>query len=69
MDSQFTYLHQRSSNFIDIVDEKWRKDELPADDIAIPENLEPPHLDDLPVDKEADNKWNDLELSLQSDSV
>ncbi|CAB3990747.1 Hypothetical predicted protein [Paramuricea clavata] len=52
---------------IDIVDDQWRKDQLPFDDILIPERELPPSDDTDNIDisetmREQDEKWMDLGL-------
>lgn len=67
MDSQVTV----DGRLLDIVDDAWRKDELPIEDITVPlDELPDPDADNgdthLTV-KEAEAKWNDLSLNLMSE--
>lgn len=65
-DSELSYAH-RESYLIDVVDRQWRKDQLPHDDILIPERELPPSDDTDNIDisetlKEQEEKWMDLGL-------
>lgn len=67
MDSQVTV----DGRLLDIVDDTWRKDELPIEDITVPlEELPDPDADNgdthLTV-REAEAKWNDLSLNPMSE--
>ena len=62
MDSQVT----RDVQMIDIVDDVWRKDELPDEDIAVPQ-MELPELEQengpsTETLTEQEQKWSDLAL-------
>ena len=63
MDSQVT----RDGRLMDIVDEKWREDELPKEDIAVPQSelpeLEPENGPTNETVQEQEQKWTDLALS------
>lgn len=67
MDSQVAI----DGRLLDIVDDAWRKETLPFDDITVPlEELPDPDADNGDTHmtvKEADAKWNDLSLSLMSE--
>ncbi|KAL4228543.1 AN1-type zinc finger protein 1 [Mactra antiquata] len=68
MDSEVT----RDGRLMDFIDEKWREDQLPEDDIAVPETELPeveqsengPSTETL---KEQEQKWTDLGLSILHD--
>jgi len=67
MDSQVTI----EGRLLDIVDDAWREDKLPHDDITVPlEELPDPDADNGDTHmtvREAEAKWNDLSLSLMSE--
>jgi hypothetical protein len=67
MDSQVTI----EGRLLDIVDDAWREDKLPFDDITVPlEELPDPDADNGDTHmtvKEAESKWNDLSLALMSE--
>ena len=56
----------RRARLIDIVDEEWKQDELPSNDIPVPEDELPSHNDtdvtatDGLLDQE--HRWNDIGL-------
>ncbi|XP_053409065.1 anaphase-promoting complex subunit 13-like isoform X2 [Mercenaria mercenaria] len=64
MDSEVT----RDGRLMDLIDEKWREDQLPEEDIAVPQ-MELPEIEQLengPTTetlKEQEQKWTDLGLS------
>ncbi|XP_046865040.1 anaphase-promoting complex subunit 13-like [Xenia sp. Carnegie-2017] len=65
-DSQITYVTM-DAFLIDIVDNQWRKDQLPADDVVVPEKELPPTDDTDNIDvsetlREQEEKWTDLGL-------
>ena len=67
MDSQVT----RDGRLIDIVDDEWRKDELPDEDIAVPQ-MELPEIEQengpsTETLTEQEQKWTDLALSSLSE--
>ncbi|WP_278924696.1 hypothetical protein, partial [Pseudophaeobacter profundi] len=66
-DSQVTI----EGRLLDIVDDAWREDKLPFDDITVPlEELPDPDADNGDTHmtvKEAESKWNDLSLALMSE--
>jgi len=67
MDSQVAI----EGRLLDIVDDAWREDKLPFDDITVPlEELPDPDADNGDTHmtvKEAESKWNDLSLALMSE--
>lgn len=67
MDSQV----QIEGRLLDIVDDGWREDKLPFEDITVPlEELPDPDADNGDTHmtvKEAEAKWNDLSLHLMSE--
>ena len=65
-DSELSY-GTRETCYIDVVDEQWRKDQLPNNNILIPEKELPPSDDTDAVNfsetlKEQEEKWTDLGL-------
>lgn len=64
MDSQVVV----EGRLLDIVDDDWREDELPHDDISVPQTeLPDPEADNGDSHmtlREAEAKWSDLALSL-----
>lgn len=62
MDSQV----QLEGRFLDIVDDAWRKDKLPEEDVSVPlTELPDPESDNGNAGesvREQENKWNDLAL-------
>ncbi|XP_044742346.1 anaphase-promoting complex subunit 13 [Chrysoperla carnea] len=62
MDSQIT----SEGRLVDIVDENWREDELPNDDITVPcSELPDPEADNGDTHltlKEQEQKWTDIGL-------
>ncbi|RZF43413.1 hypothetical protein LSTR_LSTR001674 [Laodelphax striatellus] len=67
MDSQV----QVEGRLLDIVDDEWREEELPHNDINVPlAELPDPEADNGDSHmtlKEADAKWTDLALSILND--
>ncbi|KAK3098600.1 hypothetical protein FSP39_021112 [Pinctada imbricata] len=67
MDSQVV----RDGKLMEIIDEEWRKDKLPMEDIQVPEmELPEPEPDNGPSSetlKEQEAKWMDLALSTLHD--
>ncbi|KAK3784703.1 hypothetical protein RRG08_032158 [Elysia crispata] len=63
MDSEY----QRDGRLMDMIDEKWRSDELPKEDIMVPLKDRPePEQDNGPSAEslhEQEQKWADLALS------
>ena len=65
-DSELSYATMETS-LTDVVDDQWRKEQLPCDDILIPERELPPSDDTDNIDvsetmREQDEKWLDLGL-------
>ncbi|XP_032229592.1 anaphase-promoting complex subunit 13 [Nematostella vectensis] len=66
-DGEWSYAH-RDGRLLDVIDDAWKTDQLPKDDIAVPEFELPPvddsdnhcNMDSL---KEQDQKWTDLGIS------
>lgn len=56
----------RDGHLMDIVDDKWRQDKLPDDDIAVPllelPDPEPDNGNTNETLKEQEQKWSDLAL-------
>ncbi|XP_059091451.1 anaphase-promoting complex subunit 13-like [Tigriopus californicus] len=69
MDSQV----QIDGRLVDIVDDAWKKEKLPEEDIAVPLNeLPDPEADNGANGesmKEQENKWTDLSLNQLSEST
>lgn len=68
MDSQV----QSQGRLLDIVDNEWKEDKLPSDDISVPQNeLPDPDSDNgdshLTL-REQESKWTDLALSQLSEN-
>lgn len=67
MDSQV----QIEGHFIDLVDDAWRADKLPEDDISVPlHELPDPEADTGDINltlKEQEQKWTDIALSTLSE--
>lgn len=67
MDSQVL----TEGRLIDIVDDAWRADNLPEDDIKVPEHeLADPEADNGDINltlKEQEQKWTDIALSVLSE--
>jgi len=63
MDSEY----QRDGRLMDMIDEKWRADRLPKEDVEVPVTARPePEQDNGPSAEsqtEAEQKWADLALS------
>ncbi|XP_059141226.1 anaphase-promoting complex subunit 13-like [Physella acuta] len=63
MDSEY----QRDGKIMDMIDEKWRADQLPKEDIQVPITARPePEQDNGPSNEslhEQEQKWLDLALS------
>lgn len=63
MDSQIT----RDGRLMDLIDDKWREDQLPEEDIAVPQlelpEIEPENGPTTETLKEQEQKWADLGLS------
>ncbi|XP_005102203.1 anaphase-promoting complex subunit 13 isoform X2 [Aplysia californica] len=63
MDSEY----QRDGRLMDMIDEKWRADQLPMEDIEVPVTARPePEQDNGPstdAQHEHEHKWLDLALS------
>lgn len=68
MDSQV----QIDGRLMDIVDDEWRKDQLPEEDIAVPlSELPDPEADNGNTGesvREQENKWTDLALNQLAES-
>ncbi|XP_014768435.1 anaphase-promoting complex subunit 13 isoform X2 [Octopus bimaculoides] len=62
MDSQITI----EGRMIDLIDEKWREDKLPMEDVAVPQmelpELEPDNGPTIETLHEQEQKWSDLSL-------
>ena len=56
----------RDGRLMDIIDEKWREDKLPNEDIAVPQmelpELEPDNGHSNETLREQEQKWTDLAL-------
>ena len=56
----------RDGRLMDIVDQKWREDKLPNEDVAVPQmelpELEPDNGHNNETLKEQEQKWTDLAL-------
>lgn len=56
---------------MDLIDEKWREDKLPEEDIAVPQmelpEIEPENGPTTETLKEQEQKWTDLALSTLHD--
>lgn len=67
MDSQV----QIEGHLIDLVDDAWRADKLPEDDINVPvHELPDPEADSADINltlKEQEQKWSDIALSSLSE--
>ncbi|KAJ8034311.1 Anaphase-promoting complex subunit 13 [Holothuria leucospilota] len=63
---------QREGRLLDIVDDEWRKEKLPNDDIQVPIE-EVPELDNGNDDRESlkdqDKKWTDVAIQNISQEV
>ncbi|KAK6168519.1 hypothetical protein SNE40_021032 [Patella caerulea] len=63
MDSEL----QRDGRLMDVIDEEWRKDTLPVEDILVPvmelPEAEPDNGPSLETRLEQEQKWTDLGLS------
>ncbi|XP_038066249.1 anaphase-promoting complex subunit 13-like [Patiria miniata] len=68
MDSEFL----PDGRLLDIVDEAWRKEKLPHDDIAVPQHELPDVFADDGMSaetiKEQEQKWTDMALQNLQDS-
>ncbi|XP_063919239.1 anaphase-promoting complex subunit 13 [Zophobas morio] len=57
--------------FVDLIDDKWRSDKLPQDDITVPiYELADPEADSGDIHltlKEQEQKWTDIALSALSE--
>ncbi len=67
MDSQVP----RDGRLLDIIDQDWRNDRLPKEDVAVPQmelpELEPDNGHSNETMMEQDQKWTDLALSMLHD--
>lgn len=63
MDSEVS----RDGRLMDLIDEKWREDTLPEEDIAVPQmelpEIEPENGATTETLKEQEQKWSDLALN------
>ncbi|KAH3702550.1 hypothetical protein DPMN_077574 [Dreissena polymorpha] len=63
MDSEVT----RDGRLMDLIDDEWRKDKLPEEDIAVPQmelpEIEPENGPTTETLKEQEQKWSDLALT------
>ena len=63
----------RDGYLMDIVDEKWRSDTLPKEDIAVPQmelpELEPENGNTSETLREQEQKWSDLALQTLQEPV
>ncbi|XP_041373344.1 anaphase-promoting complex subunit 13-like isoform X2 [Gigantopelta aegis] len=57
----------RDGRLMDLIDEKWREDKLPMEDIAVPQmelpEIEPDNGPTTETLREQEQKWADLALS------
>ncbi|KXJ04194.1 anaphase-promoting complex subunit 13 [Exaiptasia diaphana] len=66
-DSEFSHAH-RNGRLIELIDDEWKKEKLPNEEIAVPE-FELPPVDDtdnngaLESLKEQEEKWTDLGIT------
>ncbi|XP_046577383.1 anaphase-promoting complex subunit 13-like [Haliotis rubra] len=62
---------QRDGRLMDIIDEKWREDRLPMEDIMVPQlelpEIEPDNGPTTETLREQEQKWSDLALSVLHD--
>ena len=58
---------RRDGRLMDLVDQQWREDTLPKEDVAVPDNelpeLEPDNGHSNETPKEQEEKWTDLALN------
>ena len=63
----------RDGRLLDIVDQKWREDKLPKEDIDVPQlelpELEPDNGHTNETLREQEQKWSDLALGSLHDST
>ncbi|XP_031563627.1 anaphase-promoting complex subunit 13-like [Actinia tenebrosa] len=71
-DSELSYSH-RNGRLVDIIDDEWKNEKLPNEEIAVPE-FELPPIDDTDNSgtveslKEQEEKWTDLGISQLQES-
>lgn len=62
---------QIEGHFVDLIDDKWRSDKLPEDDINVPTyELSDPEADSGDINltlKEQEQKWTDIALNTLSE--
>lgn len=62
---------QIEGHFVDLIDDKWRSDKLPEDDINVPTyELSDPEADSGDINltlKEQEQKWSDIALNTLSE--